>query len=59
MSWTTSNHQWQRSPPLDKVEQSAQDHILGATKDVQRVAPIIPKGLSRDKAQGTTMTWST
>jgi hypothetical protein len=63
MSWTMSNHQWWRSPPLDKVKQSLQNHILGtyrcAIKDAQRVAPIIPKRLSEDEAHGTTMAWST
>jgi hypothetical protein len=58
-SRTTSNYQWQRSPPVDKVERRAQDHTSGATKDAQRVAHIIPKGLSRDNAQGTTTNWLT
>jgi hypothetical protein len=50
-SWMTSNQQWQRSQQLNKVERSAQDHILGVIKNVRRVAPIIPKELSGDEAQ--------
>jgi hypothetical protein len=55
----TSNQQWRRSQQLNEVERSAQDHISGIIKDAQRVAPIIPKELSGDEAQGTTMAWST